>query len=112
MMVFALGRRRSAAGAISGHDCGVAQIAIETAGQSSYHVTVDDRGKRTTHTVTVTSQDLDRYAPSGTTAERLLEASFEFLLEREPASSILSMFALPVIEQYFPEYPREIRKRI
>jgi hypothetical protein len=95
-----------------GHDYAVAQIAIEPAGQSSYRVTVDDRGRRTAHTVNVTSQDLDRYAPAGTTAERLLEASFEFLLEREPASSILSTFALPVIERYFPEYPREIRKRI
>ena len=90
----------------------MAQIAIEPAGQSSYRVTVVDRGRHTTHIVTVTSPDLDRYAPAGTTAERLLEASFEFLLEREPASSILSTFALPVIERYFPEYPREIRKRI
>jgi hypothetical protein len=37
-----------------------------------------------------------------------LQASFEFLLEREPASSILSRFALPVIERYFPEYPRVV----
>ena len=94
------------------HDYPVAKIAIEPGGQSSYRVTVDDGGRRTTHTVTVTSQDLDRYAPAGTTAERLLEASFEFLLEREPASSILSTFGLPVIERYFPEYPREIRKRM
>ena len=90
----------------------MAKIAIEPDGQSSYRVTVDDSSRRTTHTVTVTAQDLDRYAPAGTRAERLLEAWFEFLLEREPASSILSTFALPVIERYFPEYPREIRKRI
>ena len=90
----------------------VARIAIESGGQSSYRVTIDEGGRRTTHTVTVTLEDLDRYAPAGTTAERLLEASFEFLLEREPASAILSTFALPVIERYFPEYPREIRKRI
>ncbi len=90
----------------------MAKIAIERGGQSSYRVTVDDGGRHTTHMVTVTSQDLDRYAPAGTTAERLLEASFEFLLEREPASSILSTFALPVIERYFPEYPQEIRRRI
>ena len=90
----------------------MAKIAIEPGGESSYRVTVDDGGRRTTHTVTVTSQDLDRYAPAGTTAEHLLEASFEFLLEREPANSIMSTFALPVIERYFPEYPREIRKRI
>jgi hypothetical protein len=90
----------------------MSKIAIEPAGPSAYRVTVDDDGRRTTHTVTVTSEDLGRYAPAGTSPERLLEVSFEFLLEREPASSILSTFALPVIERYFPEYPREIRKRI
>ncbi|HKE87714.1 MAG TPA: hypothetical protein VKB50_28365 [Vicinamibacterales bacterium] len=62
--------------------------------------------------VTTTAQDVARYAPPGASPERLIEASFEFLLEREPASSILSTFALPVIERYFPEYPAEIRKRL
>ena len=90
----------------------MARIAVEPGDQSSYLVTVHDGDRRTTHAVTVTSQDLDRYAPAGTTAERLLHASFEFLLEREPASAMLSTFALPVIERYFPEYPREIGKRI
>lgn len=61
----------------------------------------------TSHEVTVTPEDIARYAP-GSTPERLLQASFEFLLEREPASSILSRFALPVIERYFPEYPRVV----
>ena len=87
-------------------------ISIEAATGSTYRVTVEDGRSRTQHTVTVTRQDLARYAPAGTTPERLLEASFEFLLEREPASSILSTFALPVIERYFPEYPQEIRKRL
>ena len=93
-----------------GHDYAVAQIAIEPAGQSSYRVTVDDRGRRTAHTVNVTSQDLDRYAPAGTTAERLLEASFEFLLAREPKESILARFSLPTIERYFPDYPAKLRE--
>ena len=52
-----------------------------------------------------------RYVPAST-PERLLEASFQFLLAREPASSILSRFALPVIERYFPEYPRVIARMI
>jgi hypothetical protein len=52
-----------------------------------------------------------RYAP-GSTPERLLEASFEFLLQREPATSILSRFALSVIERYFPDYPRVIRATV
>jgi hypothetical protein len=38
----------------------------------------------------------------------LVRASFEFLLAREPRGSILRRFELPVIEQYFPEYPQAI----
>jgi hypothetical protein len=88
------------------------QITIEPAGDSTYRVTLDEGGRTHRYTVTVTPWDVSHYAPAETTPERLLEASFEFLLEREPASSILSTFALPVIERYFPEYPREIRKMI
>jgi hypothetical protein len=44
--------------------------------------------------------------------EELVRASFEFLLEREPATSILSTFSLDVISQYFPSYPAEIRARL
>ena len=65
----------------------------------------------TSHEVTMTPEDIARYAP-GSTPERLLQASFEFLLEREPASSIMSRFALPLIERYFPEYPRVISEMV
>jgi hypothetical protein len=90
----------------------MATIHIEPAGNSKYRVSIDNRGKTTRFTVTATPEDVARYAPAGTTAERLIHASFEFLLERESPSSILSSFALPVIEQYFPEYPGVIRERI
>jgi len=42
----------------------------------------------------------------------LIEESFRFLLEREPNTSILSSFELPLIGKYFPQYEREIRKRL
>ena len=88
-----------------------AQISVESSGGSAYRVVVRQGKNSTTHDVTVTPEDVARYAPDST-PERLLEASFEFLLEREPASSILSRFALPVIERYFPEYPRVIREMV
>ena len=44
--------------------------------------------------------------------EELVKTSFEFLLEREPAPSILRTFGLDVISQYFPGYPAEIRARL
>ena len=39
-----------------------------------------------------------------------MRQSFTFLLDREPASSILSRFSLDVIGRYFPEYPGDIRR--
>jgi hypothetical protein len=41
----------------------------------------------------------------------LVRASFEFLLEREPATSIMSSFSLDVISTYFPEYRSEMARR-
>ena len=89
----------------------MATISVAQLNGSTYRVTVEEGGSRTSHDVTVTPQDIERYAP-GTTAERLLEASFEFLLEREPKDAIMARFELPVIERYFPEYARAIRGRL
>jgi hypothetical protein len=83
-------------------------MTVEHIGGSTYRVMVDDDGSVTSHEVTVTPEDVERFAP-GADAERLLRASFEFLLEREPKEAILRRFALPVIERYFPDYPRVIR---
>jgi hypothetical protein len=88
-----------------------AEITIESSGGPVYRVLVKQGRNETRHEVTVTPEDVARYAPRST-PERLLAASFEFLLEREPASSILSRFALPVIERYFPEYPRVIQQML
>ena len=44
--------------------------------------------------------------------EKLVKASFEFLLEHEAATSILRQFSLDVISQYFPSYPAEIGARL
>lgn len=71
-------------------------------------VRVGDKGRTLTeHTVTVTRDDKERYAPQST-VEDLVTRSFEFLLEREPPTGILRTFALPDIERYYPEYPSAI----
>lgn len=88
-----------------------AKISVVRTSDAMYRVTVQEGGSRTIHDVTVTDQHVARYAP-GATAERLLEASFEFLLEREPKEAILTRFELPMIERYFPEYGRTIASRV
>jgi hypothetical protein len=42
----------------------------------------------------------------------VVEASFAFLLEREPRESILRSFDLSEISRYFPEYERELRRAL
>jgi len=68
-------------------------------------------GTTTRHRVRVSKQDVERFA-SGASVEKLLQESFQFLLEREPNTSILPSFDLPLIGRYFPEYEREIKARL
>ncbi len=72
----------------------------------SYRVTVTDSGS-STHLVSVAPSDLERLAGGGS-VEALIEASFRFLLDREPKESIMGRFDLSVISRYFPEYESTI----
>jgi hypothetical protein len=73
------------------------------------NVTVTGDGSSTTHEVAVSAADLARLAPGAADPVDLVRRSFEFLLAREPAGSILHRFDLPVIGRYFPDYERAIR---
>lgn len=85
-------------------------ISIYERDRNIYVVTVDEGESSTSHEVTVWPSDIERYAPHAST-EDLLQASFEFLLAREPKEAILRQFELPVIERYFPDYPQEMAER-
>lgn len=88
----------------------VTKISVHAENASEWRVEV--RGQpATSHRVTMPPG----YAESlGVQAapEQLVTESFRFLLEREPNTSILREFSLPVIEQYFPEYRDEIARRL
>jgi hypothetical protein len=61
------------------------------------------------HAVRVSAADLERLDPIAAEPTPLVEASFAFLLEREPPSSILRAFDLPVIGRYFPDFEATMR---
>jgi hypothetical protein len=84
------------------------QIHIRKLDDTTYEVTVEG-GTPTTHVVTVRPEYARKIAGEVET-EALLRASFEFLLAREPNTSILRRFELPVIGRYFPEYEQQIGK--
>ena len=81
----------------------MADIAIAPAGDRCYDVTVDGASR---HRVSVPA----RFGNED--VERVVRVSFEFLLEREPASAILPEFSLDVIGRYFPEYEAELPRRL
>jgi hypothetical protein len=76
-------------------------------GGSMATVRVNASGEKTEHLVRIADEDLERYG--ATDPIDLVRRSFEFLLEREPATSILREFRITDIERYFPEYPAVIR---
>ena len=74
---------------------------------------VDVGGATTTsHEVTIPDGYLEKLGVAAFAPARVLEESFRFLLEREPNTSILRSFALPVIARYFPEYEEEMPGRL
>lgn len=85
----------------------MADVRVKEVATNSYEVTVTEDGSSTTHHVSVDPDDFKGLAgdPSGA---HLVEASFRFLLDREPKESILRDFELSVISRYFPEYPQKI----
>lgn len=86
----------------------MSNITVQNLSENHFKVVVEEESSMSVHEVTATREDIQRYGEAAS-AELLLKASFEFLLEREPKESILGSFNLSVIERYFPEYPDEIQ---
>lgn len=87
----------------------MADIAVHARNPTTFEVTVRGRST-TTHEVSVSADYAARLAGDVARAEELVQRSFEFLLEREPNTSILRRFDLPVIGKYFPEYERQMHR--
>ncbi len=86
-------------------------ISVQKLDATTFRVTVAGR-ITTTHTVTVSPEVYENLTGGAVPAETLVETSFEFLLSREPNTSILARFDLPVIGRYFPEYESTIRGKL
>ena len=76
--------------------------------ETRYEVTVQG-SRQTKHVVTVPLDYAKKLLGEKRSVEYLVSRSFDFLLEREPNTSILLSFELPVIGRYFPDYERVIR---
>jgi hypothetical protein len=86
-------------------------IRVEAIDEGTYKVSVQGRST-TTHTVSLSCEYHARLTGGRVDAQTLIRRSFEFLLEREPNTSILRRFDLPVIGRYFPEYEPTLREAL
>lgn len=87
------------------------RIVIRAIGETMFEVTVNDRGL-TRHTVSLDVNFYKKLTNGSVPPAELVRRSFEFLLEREPNTSILSSFDLSVIGRFFPEYESEMGKML
>jgi len=89
----------------------VAEIDVVPNGPRSFRVEVRDT-RMTRHLVHVPTALLADFGLDESASELLVRESFAFLLEREPATSIMQEFSLDVIESYFPEYRDDMARRL
>jgi hypothetical protein len=87
------------------------EISVTAIDGNTYQVSVS-ANSRTTHEVNVQHAYANKLTGGKTNTADLVKKSFEFLLERESNTSILRRFDLSEIANYFPEYEREIIKRL
>ena len=90
----------------------MAEIAITPLERREFDVRVREGDSETSHHVSVPEDLIRELGLPEDDLEAVVRESFEFLLEREPASSIMSEFSLDVITRYFPEYPQELSRRL
>jgi hypothetical protein len=89
-----------------------AMIEVKRTSEGEFRVVIQEGGSETSHLVSLADDYCRKLTGGKSEAEELVRKSFEFLLEREPKESILRKFSLPVIGHYFPEYEREMKKRL
>jgi hypothetical protein len=90
----------------------VNEIEITPLEPGVFRVQVTEGGGVTSHRVRVPQTMVDDLGLGDVEPEVLLRASFAFLLEREPATSILREFALSDIARSFDDYHAELRRRV
>ena len=78
-------------------------VEVETIGDDDFLVKVS-AATSTEHRVTLTDVYWEQIWNRSLPKKEIVSRSFAFLLEREPNSSIMRTFDLPVIQRYFGEY--------
>ena len=84
-------------------------ILIKKLSDNEFQVIVKEKNS-TNHNVTLTDDTHQNLTNGKVNKKELIEFSFQFLLKREPNTSILSSFELSLISTYFPEYIKTVKE--
>lgn len=84
-------------------------IEVKRKTEQEFLVAVKEGDTETEHIVSLDDNYYKDLAQGKVSKEELIKKSFEFLLKREPKESIFSTFNLKIINNYFPEFEKEIK---
>ena len=82
-------------------------IRITPISEEIYRVQVSGRTE-TMHSVSMTDLDYERFTGGRKPKEQLILFAFDFLLKREENTSILREFAICNVNEFFPEFEKEV----
>ena len=85
------------------------EVLINNLSKDKFEILVNNKQK-TIHQVYLSDEVHLDFTNNKISKEELIKFSFEFLLERESNTSILSSFKLNIISKYFPEYLLSVKK--
>jgi hypothetical protein len=86
-------------------------ISVSLIDANTYQVVVE-KDVETTHVVRMSQEYYRELCGATVTHEWVIVQAFNFLLERESNTEILSEFDLHVINRYFPEFEDDIKARL
>jgi hypothetical protein len=88
------------------------KIEVRPLAEHEYAVDVTEGTTHTHHRVVVPPELLDDLGLVDVDEQRVVRESIEFLLDREPATSIYEEFPLDTVASRFPDFGDELRARL
>ena len=87
----------------------MSEITITPMEPGHYGVQITEGDTTTSHRVAVPDALLDDLGLNGVDPELVVRETIGFLLDREPATSIMEEFSLEQVPGFFPDYYDELR---
>ena len=84
-------------------------IAIKRIDNDTFLVSISSK-KNTQHIVKFSDKQRDLYELGHIQKDVIIKFAFDFLLAREPNTSILTHFSIDLISNYFPEFETKLKK--